>query len=80
MKTAKDPDLARRFLRFVVSPGFQNAIPTGNWMYPVIELGDGLPSAFAALPKPDRVLSFAPEEVAANRKRWIDDWLDAMSR
>ena len=80
VKTAKDPDLARRFLRFVVSPGFQDAIPTGNWMYPVIDLGDGLPSAFAALPIPDRALSFAPEEVAANRKRWIDDWLEAMSR
>ncbi len=80
VKTAKHPDLARRFLKFVVSPGFQNAIPTGNWMYPVIELGDGLPPAFAKLPKPARALLFAPQEVAANRKRWIDDWLEAMSR
>ncbi len=80
VKTAKQPELARRFLRFVVSPGFQDAIPTGNWMYPVIDLGDGLPPAFAALPKPVRALLFAPEEVAANRKRWIDDWLEAMSR
>ncbi len=79
-KTAKQPELARRFLRFVVSPGFQDAIPTGNWMYPVIELGEGLPPAFAALPKPARALSFTPDEVAANRKRWIDDWLEAMSR
>ncbi|MCH9020040.1 MAG: thiamine ABC transporter substrate binding subunit [Proteobacteria bacterium] len=80
VKTAKQPELARRFLQFVVSPGFQDAIPTGNWMYPVIELGEGLPPAFAALPKPARALSFTPDEVAANRKRWIDDWLEAMSR
>ncbi len=80
VRTAKQPELARRFLRFVVSPGFQSTIPTGNWMYPVIELGDGLPPAFAALPTPARALLFAPEEVAANRKRWIDDWLEAMSR
>ncbi len=80
VKTAKQPELARRFLRFVVSPGFQDAIPTGNWMYPVIELSEGLPPAFAALPKPARALSYTPDEVAANRKRWIDNWLEAMSR
>lgn len=80
VKGAAQPELARRFLDFVVSPGFQKTIPTGNWMYPVIALAEGLPPAFAALPRPKVSLLVPPEEVAANRKRWIDDWLEAMSR
>ena len=60
--------------------GFQQAIPTGNWMYPVIDLGDALPPAFAALPVPSKTLLYAPEEVATHRTAWIDEWLKAMSR
>lgn len=80
VKAARQPELARRFLAFVVSPGFQKSIPTGNWMYPVIEPAEDLPPAFAALPRPKISLLIPPEEVAAYRKRWIDDWLEAMSR
>jgi len=78
--SAAEYELARRFLRFVVSPGFQSTIPTGNWMYPVIELPEGLPPEFAALPRPAAALLIAPEAVAAKRKEWIDAWLEAMSR
>jgi len=80
LKSAKEPSLAKRFLAFIVSPAFQKTIPTGNWMYPVIELADGLPPAFAALPKPAKTLLYAPKEAAAERKAWIDAWLEAMSR
>ncbi len=80
LKSAKEPALAKRFLAFIVSPAFQKAIPTGNWMYPVIELADGLPPAFAALPKPAKTLLYPPEEAAAGRKAWIAEWLEAMSR
>jgi thiamine transport system substrate-binding protein len=31
----------------MVSPAFQNAIPTGNWMYPVSNVS--LPAAFDTL-------------------------------
>ena len=33
-KTSHDPDLARAFLKFMLSEPFQSAIPEGNWMYP----------------------------------------------
>ncbi|WP_119459347.1 thiamine ABC transporter substrate binding subunit [Rhodospirillaceae bacterium SYSU D60014] len=78
--TSDNAELAQKFLDFVVSPGFQSTIPTGNWMYPVIALEDGLPPAFDTLVKPEEALLFTPEEVAANRKRWIDEWLAAMSQ
>ena len=64
----------------MMSEGFQKQIPTGNWMYPVIELNDGLPEGYDTLITPSAALAFTPEEVAANRKAWVQEWLDAMSR
>jgi len=78
--TTDQPDLARQFLAFIMSPGFQEAIPQGNWMFPVIDLGDGLPEVFRDLPQPDKPLLLAPAEVGLERRAWIDEWLDAMSR
>ncbi len=80
LRTAPNPDLADRFLAFVVSEGFQQHIPTGNWMFPVIALDGGLPEGFSQPLGADQTLSFASEEVFAHRRQWIDDWLQAMSR
>jgi len=81
MTVATDqPELARDFLAFVMSEPFQRTIPEGNWMYPVIELGDGLPEAFRDPPPPAEGLILAPTEVSVQRQAWIDEWLDAMSR
>jgi thiamine transport system substrate-binding protein len=76
---SKQPELARRFLEFMLSPAFQTVIPTTNWMFPAVELPDGLPPAFRDLVVPAKALLFDPAEVAANRKRWTDEWLAAMS-
>ena len=39
-----------------------------------------LPDAFDKLVEPEKSLLFSPEEVADNRKAWIDEWTAAMSR
>ncbi len=81
MTAATDqPELAREFLAFVVSPEFQKTIPQGNWMFPVIELGDDLPQVFRDLPRPDKALLLAPSEVSLQRGTWIAEWLNAMSQ
>jgi len=80
LRTSDAPELARRFLAFMVGPEFQKEIPTGNWMFPVIDLGETLPAEFRALPAPARSLMYAPDEVAAERAAWIDSWLDAVTR
>lgn len=72
-------DLARQFLQFMVSDGFQATIPEGNWMYPATELTGGLPASFSTLGKPAKSFLMSPEEVEAGRRGWIDDWLSAMS-
>ena len=73
------PDRARDFLEFIGSPGFQKTIPTGNWMYPVIDLREDLPSAFRYLPRPETALLFESDDVKSSRTAWINEWLEAMS-
>ncbi|MFO1349711.1 MAG: thiamine ABC transporter substrate binding subunit [Gammaproteobacteria bacterium] len=80
LKSSAQPELAKRFLAFVVTQAFQEQIPTTNWMYPVIALPNGLPKGFETLVQPSKALAYAPAEVAANRKRWIEEWLEALGR
>ncbi len=79
-KTAasKQQKLADEFLTFMVSPAFQNTIPTGNWMYPVTNVT--LPDGFNGLVKPQTALEFTPQQVASERQNWINAWLRAASR
>ena len=74
----KQPELAQKFLNFMLSPAFQKAIPTGNWMYPVSQVA--LPDGFSSLVKPAATLAYSAEEVAANRQNWIRQWQRAVSR
>ncbi|ELY4221913.1 thiamine ABC transporter substrate binding subunit [Cronobacter sakazakii] len=75
---SKQPALAEKFLKFMVSPAFQNAIPAGNWMYPVTSVA--LPEGFNALTRPQTTLQFTSQEVAAQRAQWTSEWQRAVSR
>ncbi|NLS05767.1 thiamine ABC transporter substrate binding subunit [Rhizobium sp. P32RR-XVIII] len=79
LKNAPHKDLARDFLKFMVTPGFQDTIPTNNWMMPVSATSAPLPDAFGKLVTPSKTFLMSPDEVAQNRKAWIDEWLTAMS-
>jgi thiamine transport system substrate-binding protein len=71
--------LAQKFMDFMTGPGFQDAIPETNWMFPAGKTGKPLDPAFGKLVEPAKALALSPEDVAANRKAWIDEWLSAMS-
>ena len=76
--SSKQPQLAQRFMQFIVTPAFQDHIPTGNWMYPVIKMD--LPAGFATLTVPQKALQFDAKDVADNRSKWIQAWQSAVSR
>jgi thiamine transport system substrate-binding protein len=79
LKNAPDKALAEEFLKFIVTPGFQDTIPTNNWMMPVSATSEPLPDAFGKLVNPSKTFLMSSDEVAKNRKAWIDEWLAAMS-
>jgi len=78
LASSKQPKLAQQFMQFMVSPAFQQTIPTGNWMYPVIK--SDLPAGYQALQVPAKALQFTPAEVADHRAAWISAWQSAVSR
>ena len=80
LKTAAQPALADQFLRFMISEAFQSIIPTGNWMYPVGDIGAALPDAFGELIEVDTPLLHSPAEIARNRKSWTAEWRRALSK
>ncbi|WP_191600726.1 thiamine ABC transporter substrate binding subunit [Marinomonas algicola] len=80
MKDAPNPALAKRFMQFILQPGFQSVVATGNWMLPVVELEEELPAAFDDALKPVKSLVLPAADVAQNRKVWIDEWLEATTR
>nr|WP_253282971.1 thiamine ABC transporter substrate binding subunit [Cedecea davisae] len=78
LASSKQPELAEKFIKFITTPGFQNTIATGNWMYPVTDVK--LPAGFDGLVKPQTTLEFTPQQVAAQRATWISEWQRAVSR
>ena len=77
-RTSKQPELAQKFLEFLITPAFQENIATTNWVYPAGDVT--LPEAFAKLPRPAKTLQFTPDEVQKNRPQWIEQWQKAVSQ
>ncbi len=71
-------DLSSKFLSFMTGPGFQDVIPETNWMFPAGKTSKPLNPDFDKLVKPAKTLLFSADEVAANRKAWVDEWLNVM--
>jgi thiamine transport system substrate-binding protein len=76
---AKNP-LSQEFMTFMTGPKFQDAVPETQWMYPAGKMDKPLDPVFDTLVKPAKTLLFSPQEVAASRKAWVDEWLGVMSK
>lgn len=77
LKTSDQPELAKQFLQFLTSREAQEKIPTTNWMYPAVDLGEALPQAFRDLKLPEKALLMPSERVAQYRTAWIEEWLNS---
>ncbi len=79
VKGAENP-LTAQFLTFMTGPGFQDAIPEHNWMFPAGPTSEPLNPVFEDAVAPENALQLPAEEIAANRAAWVDEWLGVMSR
>ena len=77
LRSSAHSALAQRFMQFILNDQFQSLIPTGNWMYPVTKVA--LPAGFNQNELPAKSLHLSEDEIAAGRKGWIQEWLQAAS-
>lgn len=74
------PELADEFMAFILSPTFQNIIPTANWSYPSALPKDQWPEAFSQLNYPEKAIFLNEEEADALRDEAIVEWRTAFSQ
>lgn len=80
LRSSQQKKLAGEFLEFMLSDDFQKIIPTTNWMYPAVDGEVVLPVEFGELIDPSPALLLDEAEVAGERKAWVDEWLEVMSK
>lgn len=74
------PELADEFMAFILSPTFQNIIPTANWSYPSALPKDQWPEAFSQLNYPEKAIFLNEDEADALRDEAIVEWRTAFSQ
>lgn len=78
IKYSQEIDLARQFLRYLLTPKVQHQFAEKNVMYPIIKTD--LPNAFAQINSVNKSLEFEPAEIEKHQKAWIREWQSAISK
>ena len=80
LRGARNEEGARKLVDFMLSKRFQEDVPLSMFVFPVTK-DAALPSEFerfAVVPFPPHDLP--PEEIEANRDRWVKEWTDIVIR
>ena len=78
LKGTRQRALAEKFVDFMLSKQFQEDVPLQMFVYPVLPEAV-LPDEFTEYAQaPEQVAALPPEEIAANRDRWIQAWTDVV--
>jgi thiamine transport system substrate-binding protein len=80
LRGTKHEKEARQLVDFLISERFQNELPLTLFVYPV-RTDASLPIEFTKFAVvPASTLSIGPEEIAANRETWQDEWTTIVLR
>jgi len=78
LKGSQQRALAEKFVDFMLGERFQEDVPLQMFVYPV-NPDAALPDEFVKYAQaPGEPATLAPEEIAANRDRWIQEWTDVV--
>jgi thiamine transport system substrate-binding protein len=77
---AADPQGAKAFVEFLLSPDVQKALPDAMYVFPV-RRGTPLPAAWAKFAvQPRHPYAVSPADISAHRDTWLREWSDIVSR
>ncbi|MFZ5855879.1 MAG: thiamine ABC transporter substrate-binding protein [Chloroflexota bacterium] len=71
---------AERFVDFMLSLSFQEDVPLQMFVLPVDPMAFWPDSFHQFVALPEQPATLAPDVIAANRERWIQEWTDAVLR
>ncbi len=75
VKNAKHPELAKKYVEFMLSKGFQKEIPLHQWTFP-IDKSIKLPQCFQYAAKTEKFVSIPPEKLSKSEKTWLKKWVE----
>jgi thiamine transport system substrate-binding protein len=80
LKGTQNQFLAKSFIDFMLGSTFQEDMPLQMFVYPVNSTAV-LPEAFTKYAQaPEQTAVLAPDLIASNRDRWIQEWTDAVMK
>ncbi|MBI4405501.1 MAG: thiamine ABC transporter substrate-binding protein [Deltaproteobacteria bacterium] len=79
VKYTKKPELAKKWIEFLLSKNIQDEVATHNWMYPILENAN-VPASFAKLPKVTKVVQPDPIKIESSKKSWLREWASLMGK
>jgi thiamine transport system substrate-binding protein len=80
LKGTKNRDLAEKWIDFMLSTTFQEDMPLQMYVFPVNSQARLNEIFTKFLVNPANPAFVAPQEIAANREKWIQDWTEAVLR
>ncbi|HEY6042541.1 MAG TPA: thiamine ABC transporter substrate-binding protein [Anaerolineae bacterium] len=79
LRGAKNPELAQRFIDYMVSLRFQEDVPGQMFVFPVLPDAK-LPDYYKFAEQPAKPASLTAEQIDANRDKWISAWTSTVLR
>ena len=74
LRGARNEEGARELIDFMLSARFQEDIPLQMFVFPVNREAQLPPEFVEHAVVPDAPLELSPEEIEANRERWVSEW------
>ena len=72
-------DEARQLVDFLLSPAVQEDVPLNMFVFPAVS-NTQLPAEFEFALQPSRPLTVSPDQIAAGREAWVQEWTDIVLR
>lgn len=80
LRGARNPEGARELVDFLLSTRFQEDVPLSMFVFPVDPLAELPPEFDEFAVVPENPLALPPQQIAANRDRWIKEWTATVLR